>query len=99
MSQAHSDRFHGDAEEKVKLEEAAKGKEYVYRSYDPKVSKLYIQRFPWMAASMSVVICSSKTAVTTDTARILYRLRATGERFCVSLCMVSCLAMFCSCMV
>lgn len=49
-----------------------------FLSYNPAVTKLYFERYPWVAAQMPATICSKRTAMTHDLARVLHRSCATG---------------------
>eukprot|EP00904_Undaria_pinnatifida_P011325 jgi/Undpi1/7322/HiC_scaffold_22.g09795.m1 len=61
----------GDEAEKRRRKVALTKCSYVYRSYDPDVTKLYSQRYPWMATQTRAFVFTKKTAMTHELALLL----------------------------
>lgn len=52
---------------------------FTFRSYDPAITRLYAERYPWIAAANRVVVCTSKTAMSLELAHLMKRLMTTGK--------------------
>lgn len=50
----------------------------MFRSYDPLVTKMYCERYPWIAATNRAIVCTRKTAMTMELAYLMKRLMTTG---------------------
>lgn len=82
---AHADQWKGDDDEKQRRPDAVRNRSYLFRSYDPVVTKLYTERYAWIGASMRVVVCTHKTAMSLELALLLKNLITTGK--CVNVTM------------
>lgn len=77
--QALVEEWKGDEEGKQRRIAAMKANPFTFRSYDPAVTKLYAQRYPWIGAANRVVVCTRKTAMSLELAHLMKRLMTTGE--------------------
>lgn len=68
----------GDEAELRRRKMALRNCSYVYRSYDPDVTKLYAQRYPWMAAQTRAFVFTKKTAMTHELALLLRQWQPPG---------------------
>lgn len=68
----------GDEVEMRRRKMALRNCSYVYRSYDPEVTKLYAQRYPWMAAQTRAFVFTKKTAMTHELALLLRQWQTPG---------------------
>ena len=68
----------GDEAERCRRKMALRNCSYIYRSYDPDVTKLYTQRYPWMAAQTRAFVFTKKTAMTHELALLLRQWQAPG---------------------
>ncbi|CAM9974335.1 unnamed protein product, partial [Scytosiphon promiscuus] len=64
-----------EAESRRRRREALRKSSYVFRSYDPEVSRMYVQRFPWMAAQTSGFVFTKKKAMTQELALLLRQMQ------------------------
>lgn len=78
-AQALADEWSGDAEGKQRRLAAVKASPYTFRSYDPAVTQLYAERYPWVAAANRVVVCTRRTAMSMELAHLMKRLMTTGK--------------------
>lgn len=69
-------------EEKQRRLAALKQHSYMFQSYDPAVTKLYTERFPWIAATNKAIVCTRKTAMSVELAFLLKRWLTTGKCAC-----------------
>eukprot|EP00611_Tribonema_gayanum_P010894 TRINITY_DN20_c1_g1_i1.p1 TRINITY_DN20_c1_g1~~TRINITY_DN20_c1_g1_i1.p1 ORF type:complete len:559 (-),score=97.98 TRINITY_DN20_c1_g1_i1:1304-2980(-) len=44
---------------------------YIFRSYDPAVTRHYLARFPWVTAEMPMLVCTHNTAMMHELGRLL----------------------------
>lgn len=77
--QARVDEWKGDVAEKQRRVAEWKSHSYRFSSYDPGVTRLYSERFPWIGARNLVVVCTNKTAMTLELAVLLESLMTTGK--------------------
>ena len=77
--QALVDEWRGDEEGKQRRVAAMKARPFSFRSYDPAVTRLYAQQYPWIAASNRVVVCTRKTAMSLELAHLMKRLMTSGK--------------------
>lgn len=73
------DQWKGDDAEKQRRIAEWKGHSYKFSSYDPDVTRLYSERFPWIGARNLVVVCTKRTAMTLELAVLLEILMTTGK--------------------
>ncbi|CAN0537891.1 unnamed protein product, partial [Laminaria digitata] len=67
-----------DDEEKQRRVAALKQHSYMFQSYDPAVTKLYTERFPWIGATNKAIVCTKKTAMSVELAYLLKRWLTSG---------------------
>ena len=73
------EEWKGDEAEKQRRIAEWKGHSYKFSSYDPGVTRLYNERYPWIGARNLVVVCTKKTAMTLELAVLLESLMSTGK--------------------
>lgn len=56
----------------------------MFNSYNPAVTKLYTERFPWIGATNKAIVCTRKTAMTVELAFLLKRWLTSGKCACFS---------------
>ncbi|CAM9698041.1 unnamed protein product, partial [Hapterophycus canaliculatus] len=64
-----------EAESRRRRREALRKSSYVFRSYDPEVSRMYVQRYPWMAAQTAGFVFTKKKAMTQELALLLRQMQ------------------------
>ena len=69
----------GRGRREVTASRQIEGALYKFTSYDPGVTQMYSERFPWIGARNLVVACTNKTAMTLDLALLLKSLIASGK--------------------
>lgn len=79
--QARVQEWKGEDVEKQRRVVELKEHSYMFTSYDPGVTQMYSERFPWIAARNLVVVCTNKTAMTLDLALLLKSLITSGKFF------------------
>ncbi|CAM9949704.1 unnamed protein product, partial [Ectocarpus fasciculatus] len=67
-----------DDAERRRRKETLRKSSYVFRSYDPEVSRLYAQRYPWMALQTSSFVFTKKKAMTHELALLLRQMQGPG---------------------
>ena len=80
-AQAHVDKWKGDDTEKQRRVTAWKDHTHMFSSYNPAVTQLYSERFPWIGPRNLVLVrtLNSKTAMTLELALLLESFMTTGE--------------------
>eukprot|EP00953_Heterococcus_sp_UTEX-ZZ885_P012311 7055-Heterococcus_DN1.PRE.7 len=78
LQQQH-DLYHGDAAEKAAKLRRARSFHYTFNVYDPRGTRLYAERYTWVAVQMPAVICSNRTAMTVELARLVKRSCVAGS--------------------
>jgi R3H domain len=78
LQQQH-DLYHGDAAEKAAKLRRARSFHYTFNVYDPRVTRLYAERYTWVAVQMPAVLCSNRTAMTVELARLVKRSCVAGS--------------------
>ena len=78
-AQAHVDERKGGNTERQRRVTAWMDHTYMFLSYNPAVTQLYSQRFPWIGARNLVVVCTRKTAMTLGLVLLRKRFMTTGE--------------------
>ena len=68
----------GTAEQKSALLAAAKAASFCYRSYDSRVTQHYASTYPWVAELSPAIVCSNRTAVTPQLAKLIKRTCVAG---------------------
>ena len=58
-------------QERVARTADAKQQHHCFRSYDPAVTKWYLERYPWIGAQVPAVITSQRTALTHDLSQLI----------------------------
>eukprot|EP00953_Heterococcus_sp_UTEX-ZZ885_P014695 8307-Heterococcus_DN1.PRE.2 len=77
--QQQYDLYHGDAAEKAAKLRRARSFHYMFKVYDPRVTRLYAERYTWVAVQMPANICSNRTAMTVELARLVKRSCVAGS--------------------
>ncbi|CAM9605922.1 unnamed protein product, partial [Ectocarpus sp. 8 AP-2014] len=67
-----------DDAERRRRKEILRRSSYVFRSYDPEVSRMYAQRYPWMASQTSSFVFTKKKAMTHELALLLRQMQGPG---------------------
>jgi hypothetical protein len=52
---------------------------YCFLSYDPRVTNLYLERFPFLALAMPAVVCTNRTAMTRELSQLIQSACVSGS--------------------